>query len=79
MRSREHLVQVDVDRVETHVARFHLAEDRVQVRPVVVEEAARLVHDALDVENVLLEHAERGRIREHEPGGARPRDPRKRL
>ena len=46
VRRRERLVQVHVDDVEAHVARAHLAEDRVEVGAVVVQQPARLVHDA---------------------------------
>jgi hypothetical protein len=38
-------VQVDVHDVEAHVAGQHLAEDRVQVGAVVVQQAAGLVDD----------------------------------
>ena len=40
VRGRERLVGVDVHDVEPHVARPAAAEDRVQVRAVVVDEAA---------------------------------------
>ncbi len=68
---REGLVQVHMDDVEAHVAGPHLAQDRVQVRAVVVQEPARIVHDARDLLDAALEHAERRRIRQHDAG--RPR------
>ena len=71
VRRGERLVQVHVDDVEAHVARAHLAEDRVEVRAVVVQQAAGLVHDARDLLDAALEHAERGGIGEHDAGGLR--------
>ena len=65
-------MQVHVDHVESHVAGADLAQDRVQVRAVVVQQAAGLVHDARHLDDLVLEHAERGRIGEHDPGGRRP-------
>ena len=66
MRRREGLVQIHVDHVESHVAGADLAQDRVQVRSVVVQQAAGLVHDARHLDDLVLEHAERGRIGEHD-------------
>ena len=71
MRRRERLVQVHVDRVEAHVARPHLAEDRVEVRAVVVQQAAGLVHELRDLDDAPLEHADRRRIGQHDAGGLR--------
>jgi hypothetical protein len=72
MRLRERLVQVDVDDVEPHVARARDTADRVQVRAVVVHERAGAVEDRLDLLDVLVEEAERGRVGDHQPGGLRP-------
>ena len=72
VRRREGLVQIDVDDVEAHRARLDLAEDGVEVRTVVVQQPARGVHDVADVEDALLEHAERGGIGQHQTRGLRP-------
>ena len=48
------------------VARAHLAEQRVQVGAVHVDEAARLVHDVGDLAELLLEQAERRRVGDHD-------------
>ena len=71
VRGGEGLVEVDVDHIESHVARQHLPEDRVQVRAVVVEQAAGVVNDLLHFSDAPLEHAQRGRVGEHDAGGAR--------
>ena len=69
VRLRERLVQVDVHDVEAHVARPRDAADRVQVRAVVVHERADAAEDVADLLDVLVEEAERRRVREHEAGG----------
>ena len=51
VRRRERLVQVHVDDVEAHVARLDLAQDRVEVGAVVIQQPARLVHDVANVED----------------------------
>jgi hypothetical protein len=71
VRGGEGLVQVHVDDVEAHVARTHLAENRVEVGAVVIREAAGVVDDFLDVGNRFLEYAERRRIGQHQSGGLR--------
>ena len=67
VRLRERLVQVDVHDVEAHVARARDAADGVQVGAVVVHERAGAMEDARDLLDVLVEEAERRRVREHEP------------
>ena len=42
------LVQVQVQDVETHVSRLHFPQDRIQVRAVVVQQAAGVVNDGGD-------------------------------
>ena len=66
MRRGEGLVQVRVDAVEAHVARADDAHDGVEVRAVVVAQSARVVDDLRDLEDVLVENADRVRIREHQ-------------
>ena len=68
VRLRERLVQVDVDDVEAHVARPRDPADGVQVRAVVVHERAHAVEDPGDLLDVLVEQADRGRVRDHQPG-----------
>jgi hypothetical protein len=60
-----------MDDVEAHVARPHLAEDGVQIGAVVVEQAARRVHDARDLLDAALEHSQRRWIGQHQAGRAR--------
>src|SRR5713101_1754438 len=73
VRSREGLVKIQVDNVETHVAGSDLSQQRVEVCPVVVEQAARLMDYLCDFENVLLEDSQSVRIRNHKSGRVRTR------
>ena len=57
-----------MDDVEAHVARPRDPADGVEVGAVVVEERARVVEDRGDLPDVLVEEAERRRVREHEAG-----------
>ncbi len=66
VRLRERLVQVEVDDVEPHVARSRDPHHGVQVRAVVVEDRAGVVHDARDLHDVRVEEPERVRVREHQ-------------
>ena len=66
VRLRERLVQVDVHDVEAHVARPRDAADGVEVRAVVVHERAGAVEDLGDLLDVLVEEAERRRVRQHQ-------------
>jgi hypothetical protein len=68
MRGGEGLVQVHVDDVEAHVAGAHPTQDGIEVGAVVVGEPTRVVDDALNVDDGLLEHPQGGRVGEHEPG-----------
>jgi hypothetical protein len=63
---RERLVQVEVDDVETHVARAADPHDRVEVRAVVIERRPDPVHDPLDLLDPRLEQPERRGIGEHQ-------------
>ena len=49
----------------------HLAEDRVEVRAVVVQQPAGLVHDARHLLDAPLEHTEGRGVGEHDAGGVR--------
>ena len=69
VRLRERLVQVEVHDVEAEVAGPGDAADGVQVRAVVVHQRARVVEDRGDLLDVLVEEAERRRVREHQARG----------
>ncbi len=69
MRRGKGLVQVHVDDVEAHVTRTHLAENGVEIRAVVIQQPARVVHDLRHLLDAALEHAAGGRIGEHDAGG----------
>jgi aconitase A len=68
VRLRERLVQVEVDDVEPHVAGPRDPHHRVEVRAVVVERRAGVVHDPRDLLDVAVEQPERVRVREHQAG-----------
>ena len=68
VRRRERLVRVDVHDVEAHVAGAASAEDRVEVRAVVVHEPADAVDDPRDLLDLLFEQTERVRVGQHESG-----------
>ena len=65
VRCGERLVQVHVDDVEIHVARADLAENRVQVGAVVIQQPARVVHHVGDACDVTFEDTERRRVGQH--------------
>ena len=54
MRGREGLVQVEVHDVDAEIARPGYAQDRVEVRPVVVNQAPDTVDDLDDLVDVLI-------------------------
>ena len=66
VRNAERLVQIDVAHVGANRGRTGEADLRVHVRAVHVHLAAAPVHRRTDVLNCLLEHAVRGRIRDHQ-------------
>ena len=68
VRLGERLVEVEVDDVEAHVAGPRAAHDGVEVRAVVVERRARVVHDVGDLLDRRVEQPERVRVGEHEAG-----------
>ena len=69
VRSRKGFVQVHVDDIEAHVSRAHLAEDRIEVGAVVIQQAAGVIDDSLDLGDLAFEHAERRRISQHDARG----------
>ena len=62
-------MQVHVDHVEAHVTGPDLAEDRVQIGAIVVQQPAGLVDQASDLGDATLEHADRRRVGQHDAGG----------
>ena len=65
-------MQIHVDHVEAHVAGPHEPQYGIQVGAIVVEQAAGIVNDLPHVLDGLLEHAEGGRIGQHQAGSVRP-------
>ena len=63
-----------MDHIESHVARTDFAENRIQVRAVVIEQATGILDDILDLDDLALEHAQRGRIGQHDAGRFRADD-----
>ena len=59
-------MEVVVDDVEAHVAGAGAPDDRVQVRPVVVEERAAVVEDPRDLLDPLVEQPEGRGVRQHQ-------------
>ena len=69
VRRGERLVQVQVDAVKAHVAGAHDAHDGVQIRAVIVAQAARLVDKTRDLQNVFVKNADCVRVRQHQARG----------
>ena len=68
MRGGKGLVQIDVYHVEAHITWPRHSHDGVEVRAVVIEQAACAMHDLCHGENVLFKQAQRVRVGEHQPG-----------
>lgn len=68
VRDAERLVQVEVGHVAAEVARLGETDQGVEVGAVHVDLAARVVHLAADVGDVLLENTVRGGVGDHEDG-----------
>ena len=62
-------MQVHVDDVEAHVTGPDLAEDRVQIGAIVVQQPAGLVDQARNLGDATLEHADRGWVGQHDACG----------
>ena len=58
-----------MDAVKAHVAGADNTHDRVEVRTVVIAQAARLVDDLRDLKNVLVKNTDGIRVREHQARG----------
>ena len=74
MGRRKRLVEVHVDDVEIHIAGPHLAKNGVQVRSVVIQQAACIVDHVGDDLDMALKHAQRRRIGQHDARRLRPKD-----
>ena len=66
VRDAERLVQIEVRDVGTERARPRDTDERVEVGAVDVDLPARLVHDLAQLDDVLLEHAVRRRVGDHD-------------
>ena len=69
MGRREGLVQIQVHAVKAHVAGAGMAHDGVQVGAVVVAQAAGLVDDAGNLQNVRVKQAQGVGVCQHQAGG----------
>ena len=58
-------MQIDVHRIDAEVARADLANDRVEVRAVAIDERARGVHGVADRLHIRLEQAAGVRVGDH--------------
>ena len=58
MGSGKGLVQIHVDHIKAHITGFDLAEDRIEVCAVVVEESAGIVNEVRDLQDLALENAD---------------------
>src|SRR2546426_5883776 len=56
MGSCKGLVQIEMNDIESHVPRSNLAQNRVEVRPIVVEQTTRVMNRLCNLENILLEN-----------------------
>ncbi len=68
MRRRKGFVQVQVHHVDAKIAGPHLADQRVHVGAVHIQQAALGMQNVGDLVNVLLENSERVGIGEHQRG-----------
>ena len=72
MRRGEGLVQVHVDAVKAHVAGADDAHNGIEVGPVVVAQAAGLMDQTRDLQDVFVEDAHGVGVGEHQTGGIVP-------
>ena len=67
----EGLMQVEVHDVEAHVTRTHGAQERIHVGPVVIQQAAAIVHQGRDLLDIFLEEAQGVGVGHHDAGDVR--------
>ena len=72
MGRRECLVQIDMHRIDTEIARARLTYNGVVIRPVAVEIGTGIVHRVGDGDDILLEQPARIGICEHDRRNIRP-------
>ncbi|MNI79051.1 hypothetical protein D3C73_1354820 [compost metagenome] len=64
-------VQIEMHNVEAHVSRTGYAHNGVGIGAVIIKQAAGLVDNFGDFDDLLLEQAEGAGVRQHEAGGVR--------
>ena len=69
VRSRERLVQVDMNDVHPHVTRARAPHDGIQIGPIVVAERTGFVHQSGDGEDLFFVETQRVRIGQHQRRG----------
>ena len=65
-------MQVEVNDVDSHIARPRHADEGIHVCPIHINEPTRLVHNLANLLDVRLKEPERVGIRKHEPGNMAP-------
>src|SRR5438093_3192182 len=68
VRRCECLVQIQVNNVKPHITGPDFAQNRIEIRPIIVEETASLMNDTRDLHDVPFEDAECVRVSDHQPG-----------
>ena len=66
VRLRERLVQIRVHQVKPKLAQFHPSQQRVQIRPVAIYNAARVPHNPHNLQDVGIEQPKRAWQRYHQ-------------
>ena len=61
-------MQIDVHDVEAHIAGTNLAQQRVEVSSVVIEQTACLVYEVGNLKNLYLEKAKSVGVGHHDAG-----------
>ena len=65
-------MQVHVNHIKAHVARANLAQDGIQVGPIVIQQSPSLMHHISDLLDLGLEHTKGGGIGQHDAGSLWP-------
>ena len=66
MRSRECLMQIQMEHVKSHIARTYDTHERIHIRAIILEQTAALMNEGCNLENLLLEESECVRIGHHD-------------
>ncbi|OQA44953.1 MAG: hypothetical protein BWY50_00264 [Spirochaetes bacterium ADurb.Bin315] len=64
----ERFMKVEVEHVEAHVAGTDLAHDRIEVRPVIVQQGSRFMDRFADCKDILFKKPEGVGVGQHEGG-----------